>query len=72
MAAKKTLPLISIISGGALLLFICGYIIFVGTGENAALEFEIGYLNVAPSFATDYDRENPLTKKVGAERLLEL
>ena len=54
------------------MLFICGYIIFVGTGENAALEFEIGYLNVAPSFATDYDRENPLTKKVGAERLLEL
>ena len=54
------------------MLIICLYIVFVGTGENAALEFETSYLSVAPSFVSDYDRENPLTKKVGAERLLEI
>jgi hypothetical protein len=39
-ATKQILPLISIITGGVLLVLICCYIIFKGTGENDALEFE--------------------------------
>ena len=70
--SKKTLPLVSIIVGGALVLFIFCYIICFGKGENSALEFETLYSNVAPSFLTDYDKENPLTKRAGTERLLDL
>jgi hypothetical protein len=37
---KNTLPLISIIGGGVMLLLICLYIMCKGTGENDALEYE--------------------------------
>ena len=39
-ATKQILPLISIITGGVLLVLICLFIIFKGTGENDALESE--------------------------------
>jgi len=42
------------------------------TGENAALEYEVVYENVAISFLTDYDKENPLTSQNGTARLLDL
>jgi len=44
-----------------LLVLVCLYIIFKGSGENDALEYEQAYEKVAPTFLTDYDKENPLT-----------
>ena len=57
------MPIISLVFGGILFLSICFYFIFLGSGENAALENEIFYSKVALTFLTDYDNENPLTKR---------
>ena len=38
--------------------------------QNSALEGEKGYKDLALTFGTDYDKENPLTIKAGQLRLL--
>ena len=55
-----------------MLLIICLYIIFVGTNKYSSLEYQKSYDEVAHSFSTDYDKENPLTRLEGRERLLDL
>ena len=50
--------------GGFLSLSIFVYFIFYfDSGENVAVDNEILYSEIAPSFLTDYDKENPLTKR---------
>jgi hypothetical protein len=64
LTSKLILPLTSLVFGLFLSLLIFAYFIFYfDSGENVAVENEILYSEVASSFFTDYDKENPLTKR---------
>ena len=64
MTSKLILPITSLVFGVYLSLLIFVYFIFYfDSGDNVVVENEILYSEKATSFLTDYDKENPITKR---------